>query len=200
MIIERIAQHFAPSFSYRRDEFRANVLAVGATLDEVRPYLAAPAGKPYGRKLVYCHDSIEVIVMNWNPGEPCLPHDHGESEGWVQVLSGAVEHTLCRQSGQGMPQPAHSEIETEQSLFFAPRGLIHVMRSLPSEPRTVTLHFYSPPITGMRVFDLENNAACVVSDDCGAWWPEPEKLVRRLPVGGRDGAEWPTSASSLAVE
>ncbi|WP_236561071.1 hypothetical protein [Pontibacillus sp. HMF3514] len=36
----------------------------------------------------------------------------------------------------------------------------------------VTLHLYAPPITGMMVYDLETCAACVVSDDCGAWWPE----------------------------
>jgi cysteine dioxygenase len=38
----------------------------------------------------------------------------------------------------------------------------------------VTLHLYSPPITGMIVYDLQKCAACVVSDDCGAWWPEEQ--------------------------
>lgn len=36
----------------------------------------------------------------------------------------------------------------------------------------ITLHLYAPPITGMKVYDLEKCAACVVSDDCGAWWPD----------------------------
>ncbi len=44
----------------------------------------------------------------------------------------------------------------------------------------LTLHLYAPPISGMKVYDLEKCAACVVSDDCGAWWPEDQK--QRLKV------------------
>ena len=43
------------------------------------------------------------------------------------------------------------------------------------EKGLVTLHLYSPPISGMKVYDLEKCAACLVSDDCGAWWPEEQR-------------------------
>ncbi|MGM1006165.1 MAG: hypothetical protein ACQEW2_03745 [Bacillota bacterium] len=47
----------------------------------------------------------------------------------------------------------------------------------------VTLHLYSPPITGMKVYNLEKCAACVVSEDCGAWWPEEQRQkVREIQL------------------
>ncbi|KAF0825367.1 Cysteine dioxygenase Dlit [Cytobacillus firmus] len=40
-----------------------------------------------------------------------------------------------------------------------------------------------PPITGMKVYDLEKCAACVVSEDCGAWWPEEQRQkVREIQL------------------
>lgn len=45
----------------------------------------------------------------------------------------------------------------------------------PAKSDLVTLHVYSPPIKGMMVYDIEACAACVVSDDCGAWWPDELK-------------------------
>jgi cysteine dioxygenase len=182
MLIERIARCFGRATAYDRSTFQRNVASLEASLADVLPYLAPPGDKPYGRKLIYSNEQVEVMVMNWNPGHPCLPHDHGESVGWVQVLSGAVEHTLCRSDPTGPPLPTHTTIERASTMLFAPAGMVHMMCALKSELPTVTLHFYSPPISGMRVFDLENGAACVVADDCGAWWPDPPQLVKLLPA------------------
>jgi hypothetical protein len=47
----------------------------------------------------------------------------------------------------------------------------------------VTLHCYFPPIHCMEVFDLSAARAAVVTDDCGAWWPERGQLVKLRPLG-----------------
>jgi cysteine dioxygenase len=180
MFIDRLARSFPPGGKYDAGALKRQVVSIDATMEDVAQYLSAPEGKPYGRQLLYSNDGIEVIVMNWNPGQPCLPHDHGASAGWVQVLSGAVEHALCRNDASGMPAPVHATVELPGSLIHASTGMVHMMRALPDSGPTVTLHFYSPPITGMRVFDPENGAACIVSDDCGAWWPSDEQLVKLL--------------------
>ena len=39
---------------------------------------------------------------------------------------------------------------------------------------------------GMKVYDLKRCAACVVSDDCGAWWPrEQRQLLQELQLRNR---------------
>lgn len=182
MLAERIVSRIANVGLYEKEALRRQVLSVGATLDDVRPYLKDPESKPYGRCLVFADRNLEVIAMNWTPGVPCLPHDHGKSVGWVQVICGAVEHTICADGTSAtcaLPRPVHTTVEKAGSLIFATTGLVHSMRAIEGE-RTVTLHFYAPPISGMRVFDLGRGTACVVTDDCGAWWPAPHQLLRLL--------------------
>jgi cysteine dioxygenase len=181
MFIQRLASNLPETSAYDARTLKRQVSSIAAGLDDVAPYLVPPAEKPYGRKLLLSNAAIEVIVMNWSPGRPCLPHDHGRSSGWVHVLAGAVEHTICKSDADGFPEPAHVSIEVPGSLIYAPAGMIHMMRALERSGPTVTLHFYTPPITGMRVFDPDEGQACIVADDCGAWWPQDEQLVALLP-------------------
>jgi cysteine dioxygenase len=182
MLSDRIARCFSSPATYDANTLRARILEISATPEEVLPYLVAPEDKPYGRRLIYRNDQLEVLVMNWSPTEPCLPHDHGGSCGWVQLVTGAVEHTVCGRTRSGALTLARRTIERAPGLIYASAGMVHLMRTAEDDVPTVTLHFYSPPISGMRVFDLENGASCIVPDDCGAWWPTREQLTT-LPPG-----------------
>ncbi len=53
------------------------------------------------------------------------------------------------------------------------------MASATSRP-AVTLHCYYPPIHRMEVFDFAAERAAIVSDDCGAWWPESDQQIVEL--------------------
>ncbi|MFY4774346.1 hypothetical protein [Metabacillus sp. RGM 3146] len=66
--------------------------------------------------------------------------------------------------------------EPKGRTFFAPKKYVHKMGSAGND-RLVTLHLYSLLITGMKVYDLEKCAACIVADDCGVWWPEEQKQI-----------------------
>ncbi|MEU7277909.1 cysteine dioxygenase family protein [Streptomyces sp. NPDC045431] len=163
-------------------ELREAWESIDASLDEVLPYAGDPGVYPYGRKKLYATGDIEILAMNWASHRPCAPHDHGHSFGWINVMAGTVRHTLYTLDQDDIPVSFLTRDEPCGSRYFAPRGMIHSMEN-PTDDLTVTLHLYAPPITGMRVYDLERCAACVVSDDCGAWWPDEQRqLVREIKL------------------
>jgi len=129
-------------------------------------------GKPYNRKLLFKNEEVEMLVMNWSQLE-CAPHDHGHSHGWIQVLSGTSINTIYEMSGTSLPAELFQEYHHQGKYLYAPKKAIHKMQAS-NQTDLITLHLYSPPITGMIVYDLKKCAACIVSDDCGAWWPDQQ--------------------------
>lgn len=161
---------------------------VGATLPEVMEYAGEPGIYPYGRKKIFANNEVELIVMNWAARRDCAPHDHGSSFGWVNVLSGEVRHTLYTLDQNDVPTPYLTRTEKRGTRYFAARSMVHAMGN-PSDELTVTVHIYAPPITEMKVYDLEKCAVCVVSDDCGAWWPADQRQLLRVMRLGRNGSD-----------
>lgn len=151
-------------------ELREALLALDINLDELKPLLQSAEDKPYYRKLLYQNDEIELLVMNWS-GIECAPHNHGHSYGWIQVVNGTAINTVYEVKENQMPKELFSQYQGEGRIFFAPKKGVHKMNSAEGTS-LVTLHLYSPPIKEMMVYDLKTCAACIVSDDCGAWWPE----------------------------
>ncbi|WP_367136070.1 cysteine dioxygenase family protein [Saccharothrix sp. HUAS TT1] len=169
-------------------QLKQATLDLNADLDALTPHLGEPGIYPYGRKPLFSNGVVEAIVMNWAADRECAPHDHGRSFGWIQVVSGTIDHRLYTLDQDDIPTPFAERVENTGSFMFAPRGAVHSMGNRNGDV-TVTLHVYAPPIAGMVVYDLEKCAACVVADDCGAWWPEDQrqrlreiKLSRRLDV------------------
>lgn len=151
------------------------------------PFAGDPGTYPYGRRPLYSANGVEAIVMNWAADRQCAPHDHGRSFGWIHVVSGQINHVLHTLDQDDFPVAFATRTEPTGTLMFAPRGAIHSMGNLTGGP-TLTLHLYAPPIQEMRVWDLERCAMCVVSDDCGAWWPDDQRQrlreikLERAPV------------------
>ncbi|KGX90664.1 cysteine dioxygenase [Pontibacillus marinus] len=153
-----------------KEQLKKALQDMNISLGEVEQELQSPDGNPYYRKLLYGNDEVELLVMNWSQLE-CAPHDHGNSYGWIQVLNGITKNTVYEVRENQLPQELFSEEKQQGKLFFAPKKGVHKMKD-EGGSGLVTLHLYAPPIKGMMVYDLEACAACVVSDDCGAWWPE----------------------------
>lgn len=144
--------------------------------------LRPPNGMPYGRQLLHHDGEMEVILMNWELSCSCLPHDHGTSEGWVKVLAGRASHVYYAKS-QGVPAAVKEETLHTGTVLYAAKTMVHHMANPGSTP-LVTLHFYFPPITNMEVFDVGAARSAIVSNDCGAWWPQtPAQLVESRELG-----------------
>ncbi|WP_349408897.1 cysteine dioxygenase family protein [Pseudalkalibacillus sp. SCS-8] len=176
-LMERIEKVFGQMESTSREALREAMEKLNVQLEELMPSLQDPDGKPYYRKLLYKDEQVELLVMNWSDIE-CAPHDHGESCGWIQVMNGVSRNTVYEVKENQLPSELFSEYKQKGKFFYAPKKGVHKMTD-PAQTDLVTLHLYSPPITGMVVYDLKTCAACVVSDDCGAWWPDDQKQKLR---------------------
>lgn len=174
MTLQKRAEELFRSFKEpSKEELKVGLESLGVTSEEIRSELDSPGDKPYYRKLLYQDDEVELLVMNWSELE-CAPHDHGSSHGWIQVLNGTTVNTIYEVSENQLPKELFTEYQEQGKFLFAPKKSVHKMKDAGGTD-LVTLHLYSPPITGMKVYDLETCAACVVSDDCGAWWPEEQR-------------------------
>lgn len=172
-LLERVEELFGKLESTSKTSLKDALERLDVQYEELVPFLKDPGGRPYYRKLLYQDENVEMLVMNWSDIE-CAPHDHGESFGWIQVINGISRNTVFEVNENELPVELFSEYRRKGRLFFAPKKGVHKMTD-PAKSDLVTLHLYSPPISGMVVYDIDTCAACVVSDDCGAWWPDDLK-------------------------
>ncbi|MGP4076159.1 cysteine dioxygenase [Halobacillus sp. K22] len=169
-IKDRARKILGSMHDYSVEELKEALIKLDVQKSEAEAWLEAPGLRPYYRKLLYADERVELLAMNWADIE-CAPHDHGASTGWIQVLSGATRHTVFQVEKGHLPEALFTEIKKEGVLLYAPQHGVHKMGREGINP-LITLHLYSPPIRGMKVYDLKKCAACIVSSDCGAWWPE----------------------------
>jgi len=129
--------------------------------------------RPYSRQILGLSADCEIMMAGWNPGMECAPHDHGASGGYVLFLSGDfVEKHYELRSGV-LRETTSRQIAAGQIVKIQP-GEIH---SCFSRFGGVSLHIYTPPIEGMRVFDIVNNQTLTVHASAGAWLPQPEEMI-----------------------
>jgi cysteine dioxygenase len=171
-LLNRIKKVLDPLKCPSKEELKEALVKLDVKIDELANLPEPSEGKPYNRRLLYKNDEVELLVMNWSELE-CAPHDHGNSHGWIQVLSGTSLNSVYEMKGNRLPAELFRQYHHQGKYFYAPLKAIHKMQAS-NQTNLVTLHLYSPPISGMIVYDLQKCAACVVSDDCGAWWPDEQ--------------------------
>lgn len=142
--------------------------------------------EPYTRTLLANEPKYEIILMNWKRATPCAPHDHGDSWGWVKVISGVYKHTeyqWVNNSKTGQRDLSENIVSFFEAgdWIFVPKDMVHTMESIGENSKdNFTLHFYFSPITGMKVFNTESREVLTVTDDCGAWVTENEKQILNM--------------------
>lgn len=122
-------------------ELKDALLQLNIRLDDLVHLPEPVEGKPYNRELLYKNDEVELLVMNWSQLE-CAPHDHGNSFGWIQVLSGTSRNSVYEVNGNGLPIELFHADHQKGTYFYAPKKAIHKMKAY-SHTDLVTLHLYS---------------------------------------------------------
>ncbi|WP_135457732.1 methyltransferase domain-containing protein [Mycobacterium sp. DL99] len=141
----------------------------------MRPALAAMAadpndGEPYSRTILRVDDEVEIMLARWRPGQRCAPHDHGGAGGFVIVLHGRFEERRFDWDGPRLTVTGITEHHTGEVASITSE-VIHDMAGLEGG---LTLHFYSPPATSMRVFDLDRSEMLELVGNYGAWIPQEQ--------------------------
>ena len=142
-------------------------------MEEIKPFLLFPENLPYGRNCIFESENFEVVVMNWKPEESSNIHDHGQSFGCVFAISGNAINILFNDKLEKLD----SIPLVNKEIAEVPKGIYHQI-SNPDKEFAVSLHFYAPPMSGMRVIDKENlDKSYLVKNNCGAWNPSSEEIL-----------------------
>ncbi|OBI61398.1 hypothetical protein A5667_11615 [Mycolicibacterium fortuitum] len=129
--------------------------------------------EPYSRTILRV-DEVEIMLARWRPGQRCAPHDHGGAGGFVIVLQGGFEERRFDWDGPRLTVTTSTEHHTGEVTSIT-SDVIHDMAGLDGG---LTLHFYSPPATSMRVFDMDRSEMLELVGNYGAWIPrEPHPRV-----------------------
>ncbi|MFK7696162.1 cysteine dioxygenase [Paenibacillus sp. HJGM_3] len=111
-----------------------------------------PGELPYGRKVLYANEELEVILVHLPPYASTRIHDHGDSIGAALVLEGQLVNALYRLEEGGEALEQEARLAHCEELFLAERNQVHQMRN-PYPERVVSLHMYAPPLRGMQVYE-----------------------------------------------
>jgi rhodanese-related sulfurtransferase/predicted metal-dependent enzyme (double-stranded beta helix superfamily) len=113
------------------------------------------------------HDDYDVWLLSWLPGHGTGFHDHGGSSGAFAVAIGSLE--------EHRPGEQPLTLAARDVRAFGPR-YVHDVRNASQAP-AVSIHVYSPPLTDMNHYALDDGALRPL--------PESEALEPECPDGLR---------------
>jgi len=122
-----------------------------------------PARRWY--RLLQQHDDHEIWLLSWLPGQDTGFHDHGRSAGAYTVAEGCLAELGAR---RGRPRRRSLELAAGAARSFGP-WYIHDVRNSAAAP-AVSVHAYSPPLTGMQRFDLVAGRLVAGLAETGTQW------------------------------
>jgi quercetin dioxygenase-like cupin family protein len=98
---------------------------------------------------IYRDRRMDVWLISWLPTQGTQLHDHGGSSGSFTVLSGTLTEAVV---GGGRLQDF--DRAAGQSIGFGAH-YVHDVRNVSDAP-AVSVHAYSPPLTTMTYYDLDD--------------------------------------------
>jgi len=117
---------------------------------------------------IHTGDGYDVWLISWLPGQSTGFHDHGGSAGAFALAWGVLEEHRQRTSvviGAGQAR----EIEPD---------IVHDVRNTSAAP-AVSVHAYSPPLTGMTRYEVTGDELVAARAESARDW------VRGRPPGAR---------------
>ena len=178
--IEQLACNVLEKSEIRTKDLVDLLRAVEMTSSEIKHLMCPDSTHSYGRKVLFNHPRLEVMIATWTPGVPCEPHDHYESRSAIQVLQGRSHHRMFHCT-QGKLIETLSERKKKGDILLCPPRQIHAMGDDAAEEVLVTLHAYAGSIDDMVVYS--ETETLIVSGDCGAWVPEIETNILGRKLG-----------------
>ncbi|SEG42562.1 cysteine dioxygenase family protein [Paenibacillus sp. UNC499MF] len=133
------------------NELRAGLEALSLTKDKIAPHVTEPERLAYGRHVLLRTADVEVVVIHLPGHGKTAIHDHGSSIGCARVIEGEMLNVWYELDRGGYPEPFMAAPVASGECMYAPRGQIHEMRNEHKE-RIVSLHVYSPPLTGTKAY------------------------------------------------
>jgi predicted metal-dependent enzyme (double-stranded beta helix superfamily) len=111
-------------------------------------------------------ENHEVWLLSWLPGQRTGFHDHCGSSGAFAVVAGELRE---RTPAPRRPQPASAAFPAGRTRSFGPRYVHEVVNE--SAAPAVSIHAYSPPLAGMRRYELTRSGLVLAAvETAGERW------------------------------
>jgi Cysteine dioxygenase type I len=111
-------------------------------------------------------ENHEVWLLSWLPGQGTGFHDHCGSSGAFAVVQGELRE---RTPAAGRPQPVSAAFPAGRARSFGPRHVHEVVNE--SAAPAVSIHAYSPPLAGMRRYELTRSGLVLAAvETAGERW------------------------------
>jgi hypothetical protein len=130
---------------------------------------------------LYRDRRVDLWLISWLPSQGTQLHDHGGSAGAYTVLAGELAEAVYRPDvvprGWSQPpaEPGPTLIERRHpsgsGVGFGAH-YVHDVRNLSTAP-AVSVHAYSPPLTSMNFYDVDETGALVKLASLATEDPEP---------------------------
>ena len=127
-------------------QFLAREIRAGAHVVDFDP------GRRWHRRL-YRDGRVDVWLISWLPEQGTQLHDHGGSSGAFTVVEGQLSEAVLVRHGALTGSLRERRHRTGAVVGFDGRH-VHDVRNLDAHP-AVSVHAYSPPLTSMTFYDLE---------------------------------------------
>ena len=113
----------------------------------------------YQRISIHRTPCYEVLVLCWRSGQRSMIHDHAGSACVIRILEGSATETVFEPSPCGRLVPTHSHSAKEGAMCASFDADIHQLANLqPAGRDLITFHVYSPPLSHMRTYSIEETA------------------------------------------
>jgi predicted metal-dependent enzyme (double-stranded beta helix superfamily) len=111
-------------------------------------------------------ENHEVWLLSWLPGQRTGFHDHCGSSGAFAVVQGELRE---RTPAAGRPRPVSAAFPAGRARSFGPRHVHEVVNE--SAAPAVSIHAYSPPLAGMRRYELTRSGLVLAAvETAGERW------------------------------
>jgi predicted metal-dependent enzyme (double-stranded beta helix superfamily) len=111
-------------------------------------------------------ENHEVWLLSWLPGQRTGFHDHTGSSGAFAVVQGELRE---RTAGAGRTAPVSAARLAGRVRSFGPR-YVHEVANESAAP-AVSIHAYSPPLAGMRRYELTRSGLVLAAvETAGERW------------------------------
>jgi hypothetical protein len=111
-------------------------------------------------------ETHEVWLLSWLPGQRTGFHDHCGSSGAFAVVQGELQE---RTPAPGRPRPVSAAFPAGRARSFGPRHVHEVVNE--SGAPAVSIHAYSPPLAGMRRYELTQSGLVLAAvETAGERW------------------------------
>lgn len=125
--------------------------------------------KSYYKLPVFMNEAVSLIIIFWSPASQTRPHSHDISQAEIWVLQGSLSRSVYHLNKERKPSKIVPD-GVDEILFFYDNYLTELPGEIHQiannfEGWTVSLHKFTPGLSRMWVYDLENNLKWPVAGD-----------------------------------